>query len=226
VIEDCAQAHGGLYRGSPLGSIGHAAAFSFCQDKIITTGGEGGLLVLDDEAAYRRAWEFKDHGKSFDKARDPASAPGSNFKWLHDSFGTNWRLTEMQAAIGRVALRALPRWTAERRRNALQLAEGLAPLAGVRMPLPADPAEHAFYRFYGRVESSALAAGWNRDRVIAAVAAEGVPCMYGSCAEVYREQAFVRAGLAPAQRLPGASTVDAETICFLVHPTLSSCCTR
>ena len=98
VIEDCAQSHGARIDGRPAGSFGHAAAFSFCQDKIITTGGEGGAVIFKDEAAFERAWSFKDHGKNRRKVNAPAAAPG--FRWLHDSVGTNWRLTGPQAAIG------------------------------------------------------------------------------------------------------------------------------
>src|SRR5690606_859125 len=116
VIEDCAQAHGAIYKGSPVGSFGHAAAFSFCQDKIITTGGEGGMLVLDDEKAWSRAWSYKDHGKSYDAVYNREHPPG--FRWVHESFGTNWRMLEIQAAIGRIQLQKLPEWVAIRQRNA------------------------------------------------------------------------------------------------------------
>jgi len=221
VIEDCAQAHGATLDGVPVGGIGHAGAFSFCQDKIITTGGEGGMLVLDDDVVYRRAWEYKDHGKSLEKVLDPCKAPGANFKWLHDSFGTNWRLTEMQSAIGLTALAELPAWHAARTRNATRLAAALAKLPGIRVPLPREGATHAFYRLYTHVEPEALAPGWDRDRVMAAVSAEGVGCFYGSAAEIYREEAFALAGLRPAAPLPGAARAHETSLAFLVHPTLT-----
>lgn len=221
VIEDCAQAHGGSYHGRPVGALGHAAAFSFCQDKILPTG-EGGMLVLDDDAAYRRAWEYKDHGKSLAKVNDPAFAAGTTaFNWLVDSFGTNGRMGELEGAIGRVGLRKLPDWSAVRRRNALRLARGLASVPGLRIPLPAGDVEHAFYRLYGYVLPAELADGWDRDRIALAIVAEGVPCQYGACAEIYRETAFTQAGLGPAGRLPGASEVHETSLAFFVHPTLS-----
>jgi dTDP-4-amino-4,6-dideoxygalactose transaminase len=113
VIEDCAQAHGASIDGRPVGAFGDAAAFSFCQDKILTTGGEGGLLALDDEGAWRRSWAFKDHGKSYEAVYEREHPNG--FRWLHESFGTNWRMLEVQAAIGRLQLRKLPGWSARRR---------------------------------------------------------------------------------------------------------------
>jgi dTDP-4-amino-4,6-dideoxygalactose transaminase len=220
VIEDCAQAHGASHGGRPVGSFGHAAAFSFCQDKIIAIG-EGGLLVTDDEAAYTRAWEYKDHGKSLSKLSDPSyMRTGTSFKWVHDSFGTNWRLPETEAAMARVQLRRLGEAHARRTDNALRLASGLAGLPALRVPLPPPGVEHAFYRLYALVVPEALATGWDRDRIAAAISAEGVPCLYGSCAELYREEAFARAGFGPPARLPNAARVHEMSLAFLVHPTL------
>lgn len=220
VIEDCAQAHGGYYRERIIGSIGHAAAFSFCQDKIVTTGGEGGMLVFDDDEAYKRAWEYKDHGKSLDKVSGRVPAPGRNFKWLHDSFGTNWRMTEMQAAIGRVALGELPGWLERRRLNAERLTAALAGVPGLRVPEVPGHMAHAYYRLYAFIEPDMLADGWSRDDIIEAIGAEGVPCFYGGCAEIYRELAFVNSGLAPEGRLPGAAKAHDTSVVFLVHPTM------
>jgi len=221
IIEDCAQAHGGAYRGRPVGALGsHAAAFSFCQEKVIPTG-EGGMLVLDDAAAYERAWDYKDHGKSLRKVLHPEfSGAGTSYHWLVDSFGTNWRMDEMSAALGRVGLGQLPEWHRIRTRNAQRLAQGLADTPGLRVPLPPSDTEHAFYRLYMYVEPGGLAEGWNRDRILKAIAAEGVPVQYGTCAEIYREAAFAAAGLGPAERLPVASEVHETSIAFFVHPTL------
>jgi dTDP-4-amino-4,6-dideoxygalactose transaminase len=221
VIEDCAQAHGATYRGRPVGSFGDAACFSFCQDKIVPAG-EGGLLALGDEGAYTRAWEYKDHGKSLAKLSDPAfaSAPAS-FRWVHDSFGSNYRMPELEAALALVGTRELTNAHARRTELAHRLASALAHVPGISVPLPQDHAEHAFYRLYAYVEPGELAAGWDRDRILLAIAAEGVPVQYGSCAELYREQAFVKAGLGPAKRLPGALRAHETSLAFFVHPTLS-----
>ncbi|NTU70928.1 MAG: DegT/DnrJ/EryC1/StrS aminotransferase family protein [Coriobacteriia bacterium] len=222
VIEDCAQAHGALYRGRPIGSLGtHAAAFSFCQEKVLPTG-EGGMLLLDDEQAHRRAWSYKDHGKSYEKVNDAAfmSEPGM-FKWMVDSFGSNWRMDELAAAIGRVGLSKLPDWHAVRTRNATRLAAGLSGIKSLHIPIPELDCEHAWYRLYAYVVPESLAPGWDRDRVAAAISAEGIPAHYGGCAEIYREQAFIAAGLAPATRLPNAAQVHETSLAFLLHPTLA-----
>jgi dTDP-4-amino-4,6-dideoxygalactose transaminase len=220
VIEDCAQAHGARVGGREVGSFGHAAAFSFCQDKIITTGGEGGLLVLDDDEAYARAWAYKDHGKSLAKSLEPRSETGSVFHWMHDSFGTNWRMTEMQAAIGRVALGELDQWLATRYLNAARLAQALEGCPGLRIPLPHGDIVHAFYRLMGRIDTTVLAPDWDRDRILRAIVAEGIPALVGSCAEIYREKAFIDAGLSPAEPLPNAYASGESSLAFLVHPTL------
>ena len=106
VVEDCAQAHGATYKGRPIGSLGDVAAFSFCQDKIMTTAGEGGMVTTNSDELWNTMWSLKDHGKSYDAVYHREHAPG--FRWLHESFGTNWRLTEIQSAIGRLQLRKLP----------------------------------------------------------------------------------------------------------------------
>jgi len=219
VIEDCAQAHGATFRGRPVGAFGHAAAFSFCQDKIITTGGEGGMLVLDDEDAWKRAWAYKDIGRSWDAVYNKAHAPG--FRWLTESFGTNWRLTEMQAAIGRLQLAKLPSWTAQRTANAQMLIQGLSGLSALRVPLPPAHVQHAFYKFYAFVRPDKLAAGWSRDRVVAALNERGLPTTVGSCSEIYLEKAFTDRGLGPAGRLPVARELGETSMMFMVHPTLS-----
>jgi dTDP-4-amino-4,6-dideoxygalactose transaminase len=220
VIEDCAQSHGATYRGRPAGCFGVCAAFSFCQDKIMTTGGEGGMLVTDDEALWRRAWEYKDHGKSWEAVKTRQYPRG--FRWLHESFGSNYRMTEMQAAIGRRQLTKLPDWVARRRRNADALAAGLANLPGLRVPRPGPDVGHAYYKFYAFLEPEALRPGWDQSRIIEAINAEGVPCLAGGCCEIYREKAFVAAGLAPVRPLAVAQRLSRTSLMFLVHPTLDA----
>ncbi len=218
VIEDCAQAHGATVHGRSVGSFGDFAAFSFCQDKILTTGGEGGLLALDDEDAWRRAWAYKDHGKSYEAVYEREHPPG--FRWLHESFGTNWRMLEVQAAIGRVQLRKLPEWSARRRHHAARLERALRPLTALRVPLVPEHLGHAYYRLYVYVRPEALASGWDRQRIVDGVVAAGVPCFSGSCSEIYLERAFREAGLGPAERLPVARELGDTAIALLVHPTL------
>ncbi len=219
VIEDCAQAHGGSYKGRPLGAIGHCSAFSFCQDKIMTTGGEGGIFLLDDEDRWKKAWSYKDHGKSWSAVHDTVHPPG--FRWLHESFGTNWRMTEMQAAIGRRQLNKLSVWSERRRANVERLSAGLAKIPGVRVePFP-EWGQSACYKYYAFVDAGSLAGGWNRTRVVDAIAAEGIPCMAGTCSEIYREKAFVNAGLGPAAPHPVAVALGETSVMFQVHHTLT-----
>ena len=219
IVEDCAQAHGATWRGRPVGAFGHAAAFSFCQDKIITTGGEGGMLVLDDEEAWQRAWAYKDIGRSFDAVYHRQHAPG--FRWLTESFGSNWRLTELQSVLGRLQLAKLPGWTEARRHNAGVLARGFAEIPALRVPVPPPHVGHAYYKFYAFVRPRALAAGWSRDRIMAELNERGVGCTVGSCSEIYREKAFTDRGWGPEQRLATAQELGETSLCFMVHPTLA-----
>jgi dTDP-4-amino-4,6-dideoxygalactose transaminase len=228
VIEDCAQAHGARYNGRSVGAIGDIGAWSFCQDKIMTTGGEGGMVTLNDEALWKAIWAYKDHGKSWDAVYEREHPPG--FRWLHESFGTNWRMMEMQAVLGRIQLRRMADWTAARNANARAMYDALSPLAGADGPIRLPPFVtsqsgddvHAYYRFYCYVRPETLAPGWDRDRIVAEISAAGVPCFQGSCSEVYRERAFVDSGLAPPQRLPAAMELGETSLAFLVHPTLTS----
>ncbi len=218
VVEDCAQAHGATYKGRPVGSLGDAAAFSFCQDKIISTGGEGGMLLTDDPLVWEKAWAYKDHGKCWDAVYLRRHPPG--YRWLHESFGTNWRMTEMQAAIGRLQLAKLPGWLERRRRNATLLAEGLAGVPGLVLQWPGPEYGHAWYRFYAYLQLERLAPDWDLSHVLAAVNAEGVPCYTGSCSEIYREKAFTDAGLQPLHPWPVAHRLGETSLAFQVHPML------
>ncbi|MHC8440582.1 MAG: DegT/DnrJ/EryC1/StrS family aminotransferase [Candidatus Eutrophobiaceae bacterium] len=219
VVEDCAQAHGAAWNGKPVGSFGNAAAFSFCQDKIITTGGEGGMLLLDDDAAWKKAWAYKDHGKSYDQAK--RKKHGHQFAYLCDSFGTNLRMTAMQAAIGKIQLSKLPMWLEERRRNAQCLEEGFRSIPSLRAANFPDAVAHAFYRYYVFLQPESLRAGWNRSRIVAAISAEGVPCFVGSCPEIWREKAFADAGFQPTHGTPNAKRLGELCFCFPTHPRIA-----
>ena len=219
VVEDCAQANGATYKGRQVGSMGDVAAFSFCQDKIITTGGEGGMVTTNRHDIWDKIWSYKDHGKSFDAVYHREYPPG--FRWLHESFGTNWRMTEMQAAIGRVQLRKLPQWLAFRRRNAAVLTDGFSRISGLRLTIPPQEIEHAYYKYYVFVEPEALKSDWSRDRIMTALMAEGIPCGSGSCSEIYLEKAFDQGALRPKERLPVAKELGETSLMFLVHPTLT-----
>ena len=218
VIEDCAQAHGATYKGRPVGSMGDVNAFSFCQDKIMTTGGEGGLLTTNDPDKWARAWAFKDHGKSYDAVYNRTHPPG--FRWLHESFGTNWRLTEMQSALGRVLLRKLPQMVEKRRRLAAILTERFSQMPALRVTVPPSEIGHSYYKYYVFLRPERLREGWTRQRIIDAINAEGIPCFSGSCSEIYLERAFPEA-MRPQHRLAIAKQLGETALMFLVHPTLS-----
>lgn len=219
VIEDCAQAHGARYKGRSVGSIGDIGAWSFCQEKIITTGGEGGMVTTNDRQLWSKMWSYKDHGKSWQAVYEREHPPG--FRWLHESFGSNWRMTEMQAVIGRIQLARMATWTAARRANAGRIWQIARNLPGLRVPELPDWAEHAAYKCYVFVDPEQLAANWNRDRIMREVSQRGVPCYSGSCAEVYLEKAFDGTGWRPQARLPVARELGDTSLMFLVHPTLT-----
>ena len=202
VIEDCAQAHGARYRGRSVGSIGHVGAWSFCQDKIMTTGGEGGMVTTNDEDLWSRMWSYKDHGKSFEAVYRREHPPG--YRWLHESVGTNWRMLEMQAVIGRIQLRRMPDWQTRRLVNAQTIWSACRKCDWLRVPDVPQHVQHAAYKAYVFVKQDSLPEGWDRDRILAALADQDIPAYSGSCSEVYLEKAFDAPGLRPARPLPMA----------------------
>jgi dTDP-4-amino-4,6-dideoxygalactose transaminase len=220
IIEDCAQAHGATVDGQMVGTFGQIGAWSFCQDKIITTGGEGGMVTTEDEELWSRMWSYKDHGKSWEAVYERKHPPG--YRWVHESFGTNWRMLEMQAVLGRIQLRRLAEWTERRTANARAYIDVLRRFPGaVRIPVPRDGMTHAYYRLYAYVRPEGLRGGWSRDRIVAEFNALDIPAFQGSCSEVYLEKAFDGTGLRPADRLPVARELGDTSLAFLTHPTLS-----
>ncbi|MDT0499427.1 MULTISPECIES: DegT/DnrJ/EryC1/StrS aminotransferase family protein [unclassified Halomonas] len=224
LIEDCAQAHGARYHGNRVGSLGDIAAWSFCQDKIMTTGGEGGMVTTQNSELWQRMWAYKDHGKSWSAVYERQHPAG--FRWLHESIGTNWRLTEMQAAIGRIQLGRMPEWKATRQAHARRIWNTAQELPGLRVPHIPAYIDHAAYKCYLFVEPEHLKAGWDRDRILHAIVSQGVPCFSGSCSEVYREKAFGprgdHPGWHPATRRPVARELGDTSLMFLCHPTLGA----
>lgn len=215
VIEDCAQAHGARYKGRSVGSRGHVGCWSFCQDKIMTTGGEGGMVTTNDRELWSRMWSFKDHGKNWDAVYEREHPPG--FRWLHESFGTNWRMTEMQAVIGRIQLQRMPQWHEKRLSYCQQIWNTAKQLPGLRVPeIPAD-IEHGAYKCYLFVEGTEQ----HRDAIMQQIDDAGVPCFSGSCSEVYLEKAFDNTGWRPEKSLPVAKKLGESSLMFLVHPTLN-----
>ena len=226
VIEDCAQAHGASYKGRSVGSIGHVGCWSFCQDKIMTTGGEGGMVTTNDRDLWSKMWSYKDHGKSWEAVYERDHPPG--FRWLHDSFGTNWRMMEMQAVIGRIQLKRMPQWHETRVKYANQIWSVARRLPGLRAPQfkcdgceascgVGSGCEHAAYKCYVFLEGTEQ----DRDAIMAGINQAGVPCFSGSCSEVYLEKAFDGTGFRPKERLPVAKCLGETSLMFLCHPTLT-----
>lgn len=215
VIEDCAQAHGARYKGRSVGSIGHVAAWSFCQDKIMTTGGEGGMVTTNDDRLFERMWAYKDHGKSREKMFTPSTS--RSFKYIHDQFGSNFRMTEMQAALGRYQLQRLSGWQHERARNAKIYNHELSSLEIVRTTEPPTNVQHAYYKYYCFLNLHQLGSGWDRDRIVGAVNDNGGQCFSGCCPELYLEGAFVGAyGILPT--LASAHKLGKESLMLNIHP--------
>ena len=184
----------------------------------MTTGGEGGMVTTNNPELWDRVWSLKDHGKSYDAVYNRQHAPG--FRWLHESFGTNWRMLEIQAVIGRIQLRRMPQWHAIRLAYAQHIWRQASSIPGLRVPQIPSGVEHAAYKAYVFVEPAALKTDWNRDRILSEINALGVPCYSGSCSEVYLEKAFENTSFKPEKRLPNAQRLGETSLMFLVHPSL------
>ncbi len=227
VIEDCAQAHGAMYKGKSVGSFGDVGCWSFCQDKIMTTLGEGGMVTTNNKKLWKKMWSIKDHGKSYDAVYKKKHPPG--FRWLHESFGTNYRMTEIQGAIGRIQLKQLKSWTKKRNRNQNIIWSNCKKIKGIRVPRFNEKTSefyhpgnvHAAYKCYIFVQPEHLKNGWNRERIVESVVKRGIPCFSGSCSEIYLEKAFEKTEFKPQKRLPNAKMLGETSIMFLVHPTLT-----
>lgn len=218
IIEDCAQSHGAMYKGKHTGTMGIIGSWSFCQDKIMSTAGEGGIVTTDNTDLWDRMWSIKDHGKKFDTVFNKNHNPG--YRWLHESYGSNWRMLEIQAAVARIQLKQLESWVATRRKNAAIYDEYLSSCPVARVEKAPDHMEHAYYKYYFYVRPEALAAGWSRDRIMIEIASQGVPCFSGSCSELYNELACKRAGHVPPEPLPVAKELGEASLMLLTHPTI------
>ncbi len=218
ILEDCSQAHGASLRGKKIGSYGDIATWSFCQDKIISTGGEGGMVTTNNMEFYKKVWGLKDHGKCIDLIRKDNNQSNS-FKWLHKNLGSNCRLTEMQSAIGRIQLKNLSKTNLLRTRNANILSDKLKDVPLVRIPQPPEDVKHAWYKFYVYLDQNKLKNNWNREKIINHLNKKGAKTFSGSCSEIYLEECFK--GIAPKKRLIVAKKLGETSLMFLVHQTIS-----
>lgn len=220
IIEDCSQAHGAKIANRYVGSFGDIAIWSFCQDKIISTGGEGGMVTTNDKEYYEKIWSLKDHGKSLNAVTNPQKKVG--FKWLHHSFGTNYRLTELQSAMGRYQLKMLPIWLKKREENAMILFNTLKDIKALKIPLPNPDKTHAWYKFYAYLDINKLRNEWSRDKIIENIIDTGYPAYSGSCSEIYLEKCFINSNMRPKTNLTNAKKLGDKSLMFLVHPTILS----
>lgn len=221
LIEDCSQAHGAEIFNKKVGSFGDAGVWSFCQEKIVSTGGEGGMITTSDKNIWQKSWSIKDHGKSYERMKIQQEN-SSSFKWVHQSLGSNFRLTEMQSAIGRIQLKKLPDWLSKREKNAIFLAKNLKDLNSLRIPLPPNHIKHSWYKFYVYLEEKSLLEDWSRDRIIKEINSLGYPAFSGSCSEVYLEECFQIRSVGPTKRLANAKLLGETSLMFLVHPTITN----
>jgi len=222
VIEDCAQAHGAKYKNKPIGSIGDIGCFSFCQDKIITTGGEGGMVITNNKELWQKMWSYKDHGKSFEIMKNLKNDKSNGFKWVHESLGSNYRLTEIQAAIGRIQLKKLDSWRQTRENNALRISEVCSKYPDFfRVPRLNDSIKHAWYKLHIFLSREALKKNITPEKFINELSKMNIPCFYGPCPEIYLEKGFKNFLNKTFPRLPNAKALGETSLMFLVHPTLT-----
>ena len=223
LIEDCSQAHGAkikfrdVYRS--VGSFGHLSCWSFCQDKIISTAGEGGMITTNDQEIYEKIWSYKDHGKSYKAVFNQQYSTG--YKFLHEDLGSNYRMTELQASIGRIQLKKLDETQKIRERNALIISSILNTLDLVRIPMPPKSVKHAWYKFYAYIKEDKLSKDWSRDRIINTLTEAGFPVFVGSCGEIYMEKCFKKLNMQPSKRLNNARNLGETSLSFLVDPLIS-----
>ena len=223
VVEDCSQAHGAYISINGckkyVGTFGDVATWSFCQDKIMSTAGEGGMISTNNKDLWDHIWSLKDHGKSWDIVNNTNDSQG--FRWLHNNFGSNYRLTEFQSAIGRLQLKKLPKWISLRSKNANILKDYLINLPLLRIPIPPNNIKHVWYKFYAYLNPKYLSDGWTRNRIIEEIKLAGYPGLSGSCSEIYKEKCFKQIGFTPKDYLPIAKMLGDTSLMFLVHPTIS-----
>jgi len=215
VIEDCSQAHGAKYNGKSVGSFGHIGTWSFCQDKIISTGGEGGMITTSSNNIFKKILSYRDHGRDFNININS----DNKFQWMRGSIGTNARLTEMQSAIGRIQLQSVDLWVETRRKNSDKIWNAARGIKGLRAPMVPDNVVHAAYKCYIFVQPELIRPEFDRDWIVEELNKKGVECFTGSCPEVYLEKAFCNecSGII---RMNNAKKLGETSIMFKVDQTL------
>jgi dTDP-4-amino-4,6-dideoxygalactose transaminase len=229
LIEDCSQAHGATYKKKKVGSFGDIATWSFCQDKIISTGGEGGMISTNNKKLWSKMWSLKDHGKNF-KTVFHKKRYKAGFKWLHDNLGSNYRMTEMQAAIGRDQLKSLDK-KIKKRNNIVnlylyELRDYYQKYSILKKPdfkcqtcplkqqlKKCTKCIHAFYRlnlFFNK--------NIKQIKILQKLNSNKINCGVGSCPEIYREKVFQKLKYFPKNRLKNAKLLGQTSLMFPINP--------
>ena len=238
VVEDCAQCVGGEYKGIKVGLVGDAGCFSFCQSKHFTTGGEGGMVVTNDEELGWECRSFRDHGYDV-KSRLNLLALEEKLNYIHNRVGFNFRMTEIQSVIGINELKRLDSWNLARRfKFARMYDEAFAGLFGIKkLPFNSKDRKNAYWWYPIILDIDRLDV--TAERFVKALGAENVPCYGIQWPEAYEEQAYrklngfgtakfpflskeytdpdsVRYGEAPC---PNAKRLRDVTFSVFLHPT-------
>tara|TARA_B100000900_G_scaffold400922_1_gene405044 strand:- start:5727 stop:6899 length:1173 start_codon:yes stop_codon:yes gene_type:complete len=220
VIEDCAQAHGARIAGKSVGSFGDINAWSFCNDKIMTTGGEGGMITTNNPSLFKKAASFNNHGKNLTKFFDLSDKKISMFPYIHDSLGLNYRMTEMQSAIGNIQLSRIQKWNQIRNRNAEVIINKIKNLNIVKVPKINSEFNHAFYKLYLVLQSEFIKSGFSRDDIIDEITKRGVSVSFGASGRVFLEKGFKTYKTIP-KGLPNSTYLEQNSLMFEVHPTIT-----
>jgi perosamine synthetase len=185
VVEDAAQALGGEYRGRMVGTIGEIGCFSFWEDKIITTGGEGGMLITNDSELAKRAKKFHHHGED---RRDGSYYQGERL-YHHATLGYNYRMTEIQGAIGTAQLKKLDNYVEMRRKHSHHLTQLLSSIEGIIPPYEPPHVKHVFYKYIIRLDRKIL--DINAEEFVKILSAEGIPCSRRYPTPLHQQPVFV-----------------------------------
>lgn len=228
LIEDCSQAHGAIYKGKKVGSFGDISTWSFCQDKIISTGGEGGMISTNNKKLWLQIWSMKDHGKDYKKVFYKKHKTG--FRWLHNNLGSNYRMTEIQAVIGRQQLKNLDKQIKKRNLIAKSYLNGLDDYVQKyeilkkpdfkckSCPIKKNNKQcslcrHAFYKINLFLNKKSI-----QNKLIEKFSKKNIKCGVGSCPEIYKEKIFKKSKIYPKRKLINAKELGKRSLVFLINP--------
>jgi len=214
VIEDCSQAHGAMIGNKHVGSFGDIGVWSFCQDKIISTGGEGGMISTKKTSFYKKIWSMKDQGRNIDKV---GKFKNGKFQYLHDYLGLNLRMTEVQAKLGSIQLSNLKKTIKKRNFNANLIIDFLKKYSDVFHIFKIKKNyKHAFYRLCLTLKISKK----KINNLFNKCSEKKIEIFSGPCPEIYKEKIFKKF-LGKKFFLKNANYLSGRTISFLVDQTIS-----